>query len=245
MNRKIEKRIVWYLLGFLTFISIISLIPMLKYYCNFKSNEVSTKVSDWGAYGDYLSGTIGVLLSFFATTLSLISIYLTVRITKKIQENEFAHNERINNDNLKLTYLQNKPLPYFNLNKLPNETKIELQNMGTGSLIVNKIFVEYGDAENFRTYNNFRDIFQDEKLSYNESITKFTVNTAPTYILSSDKSKTLLELRPINEKEINNDFKSLNRTCLQILGKCKIVIECEDIFGRTFTEEKTLSFFAN
>lgn len=243
MNKILEKRIIWGLIGFLTLICLISLIPLLKYYCNFKDNEVSTKVSDWGAYGDYLSGTVGVLLSFFATTLSLISIYLTVRITKQIQENEFAHIEKLNKDNLQLTYAQNKPFPYFDLTKLPNESKIELQNMGTGPLIVTKIFINYENNGTPETYNNFKELFQDHKLRHNNTSINFIVNTAPTYILSSDKSKILFKLQLRNEDNRNEDFNTLNRNCLQILAKCKIIIKYEDLFRNTFSEEKSLSFF--
>lgn len=76
-----------------------SIIFLIAYSWNFHSTELSLKTSDWGAFGSYLSGTIG--LSILATTL-----YFLFQTTKqqeellikqdeiiKLQAEEFQRNE--------------------------------------------------------------------------------------------------------------------------------------------------------
>lgn len=66
---------------------IILIVPVFIYLINFK-NGISTENCDWGNFGDYLSGTIGVLFSFF----SIFLIYLTFT-EQRNQQYEYVFNQ--------------------------------------------------------------------------------------------------------------------------------------------------------
>lgn len=81
------------------FIATIIIIPIIiallwqfgKFYCIFNTHPFSINISDWGNFGDYLSGTVGIILSAF-------NIYLLIDLTRKTNKkddnrllNEFRH----------------------------------------------------------------------------------------------------------------------------------------------------------
>jgi len=55
-----------YIFFFALFAVIMSLIPIITYYQFFKDCEISQYPSDWVAFGSFISGTSGIILSFFA-----------------------------------------------------------------------------------------------------------------------------------------------------------------------------------
>ena len=66
--------------------------PMVPYFVKFYAIRASNNTSDWGIFGDYISGTVGTLFSL----LSVILIYITYRnqasqVSKQQFENTFFH----------------------------------------------------------------------------------------------------------------------------------------------------------
>jgi hypothetical protein len=228
-NKSIDLKKVSINIFILTLIAIIfSLVPLLIYYVHFKGLGVSIKPSDWAELGGYISGTSGVILSFFAVVFALTSIYFTVKITKFVQDKE-----------LELTYAQSKPYPYVDLSRYRHQTKVNLQNMGLGPLIVKKITVRYEGGAN---YKNIRDLLNDkvEPKNLKNKDADIKYNTAPEPVLAPNGVITLIEIIPKNEP--NNRFELSQSACRNILKDCEITIKYEDVFNNEFTYSKDLSF---
>lgn len=231
------KRISLYITILLIFVILIALTPLLLYYGKFKEYEVSDIPSDWSDFSIYISGTTGVLLSFFAVTFALISIYFTTRIAKFIQTRDFEFNEKQKKLELKLTHTQNKPYPYLDLANHPKKTLIIMQNMGLGTLIVSKIKVIYKGNEEF---NSFRQLFEVKLNVENTDDIKIKTNTAPNHVLGPNAEKSLLKITP--ESVLNESFESKQLACRNLLKDCNVLLEYEDIFGNKFNYSKELSF---
>jgi len=74
-----------YAIGIVCFLSVTS-IPIICYYNNFKNNKVSLSPSDWGAFGDYLGGTLNPLFGLITVILLLYTIHLqrkSLQLSKK------------------------------------------------------------------------------------------------------------------------------------------------------------------
>lgn len=223
----------------------VSLIPLISYYLAFKDLEVSNQPEDWSSFGSYLSGSVGVLLSFFAVVFALISIYFTTRIAKYIQDNDFDFRTKQAEKELKIIHTQSKPFPYIDLQRLPKKTTITIQNMGLGPLNITKISIVYNKTEEF---TSIRQLF-DNKLPNGNNLTEgiqITYNSAPTHILSPNSSKSILQINPRTENneqnENNENFRYVQSACRSILKDCEVILSCEDIFGNKSEYKKELSF---
>lgn len=220
-----------------SFALLFSLIPILKYYIHFKEFPLSDKPGDWGAFGDYIGGISGTLLNFFAVTFSLISIYLTTRVAKQIQDNEFRFNEIQSKNQLDILFLQNKPYPYLDLAMYHDQISIIIQNMGLGPLIITKWKISYLDKEEYSSFNSFF----DSKLKIKSIDTTIRLNSAPAHILAPNKEKELLWVKPSASK--NENFLLAHNEIRNLLKDTEITIEYEDIFKNQFVFKKKLNFF--
>lgn len=249
MNDTQVKKTSFYLLAFLLLVIGISFTPVIKYYTTAVAVDKTQLVtSEWGSLGSYFSGTVGVLLTFFAMTLSLISIYITIRTSKQVKDKEFQ-----------IIQIQNKPMPYFDFLKYNDETKIDLQNMGTGTMIVTKIVILESDINKNRTeeisYNNFRDLLKDKGfqivyLQDKKLPIEIYYNTAPTYIIPSGKSKELLnvkfnslEMSKENREKDLNTYIDVQNEIRELIRNYTIKIFYKDIFDKEFNFDYNLSFF--
>jgi len=247
MNIK-NKNATPYVLGFFIIICIISLIPLLIYHSNVGILEVSKETGIWGSYGDYISGTVGVMLTFFALTLSLISIYITAITSKQVKDKEFQ-----------IIQIQNKPMPYLDFLKYDNETKIDLQNLGNGTMIITKIEIFnsdiVGNLSSENTYNNFRHLLTENgitKVYLQEKDFPIDVffYTAPSFILQSGKSKELFRIlfndSELNQSSIEMNIKSFNtiqNVIRDLIRKYTVKIYYKDIFDKEFNLQFDLSYF--
>ena len=59
--------------------------PIGLYVWNFRYNSISDNPSDWGVFGDYISGIYG---GFFACIMTVLAIYLARALSKKDQQKE-------------------------------------------------------------------------------------------------------------------------------------------------------------
>jgi len=162
---------------------------------------------------------------------TILSIMLTLRITLKIQKNEFNFRKEQAERDEKLLFYQNKPCPYLDLRNYPEEIRISIQNAGTGPLLITKwnlIFLN-DDVE----YRNFHKLFC-AKL-WNEKEVKINMNTAPTHNIASNGEKELLYVK-IEDVEDMQRVKS-------ILGETTLKFSYEDVFENKFEFTKDLSFF--
>ncbi|MCU0630780.1 MAG: hypothetical protein MUF37_06485, partial [Methanoregulaceae archaeon] len=216
-----------------------AIVPMIVYFSYFKNSIISSQPADWAAFGDYLSGTSGTILSFFAVLFSLISIYFTIRIAKVIQENEFKFNKKQSEIETKLLHQQNMPYPYLDFNKHRDLTQVVLQNGGIGTLIVTKWQIKSADA---KIYSDFHKLL-DDKLTISRNDSKILFNTAENHVIAPNAEKTLLEVTPYDT--YNDNFKHIQNAIRQIICETEVTMEFEDVFSNKSTLVKDLKFFKN
>ena len=231
------KQINNYILRLIALVLVISLVPLLIYLINFKDYDVSTTPSDWSKVSTFISGTTGVLLSFFAVIFALISLLITTIVAKSIQTKDFEFNQKQKELELKITHSQNKPYPYLDLTNYPNKTSITLQNMGLGTLVVSKTIIRYNSNEDFKS---FRRLFKEKLEIDNIRDLKINMNTAPNHVLGPNTEKSLLEITPITSE--NKNSKQNQQIFRDLLKDCEIIMKYEDIFENKFEYRKELSF---
>lgn len=222
------------------FAVIISLIPIITYYNFFKNCQISQNPSDWAAFGSFVGGTSGIVLSFFAVLFSLVSIYITIKISKYIHLNDFNFKTNQAQKELQLTHAQRKPYPYIHLQKLPKLTSIEIQNMGLGPLIINQVRFRYNKNEYYYTINK---LFDAKLKPYNIQEAKIIINSAPNHIIAINSSKSILNITPFHDNEENINFNNIQANCRSILKECEIIINYEDMFKNCFEHSQYLNFF--
>lgn len=208
-------------------------IPLIIYLKSFKGRLIPENPDEWGSLGSYLSGTSGLIFSFFAVVFSLISIYVSATISRKIQK-----------DSEVLIMTQNKPYPYINLIKFPENTSIEIQNMGLGPMIVNDIRIFYGN----NTYTNFRDLLYPVLNELDIHDVRITYDTAPDYVIPTQGSKQLLHISiktPKYNANRNESARILIRTISTVIKDYTISFRYADTFNNWSTYSKTLTFFRN
>lgn len=71
---------------------------LITYWFNFKNNPISSEVGSWGAFGDYVGGTINPILGFF----SFMALLITLDLQRK-QLNKTEEQLELNREELKLT----------------------------------------------------------------------------------------------------------------------------------------------
>jgi hypothetical protein len=102
-----NKQISFKLTSFLFYIGVVvSFIPILVFW-HFFPGKISEEISDWGNWGQYMSGSIGVLLSALTIILVVKSI--------NIQTQEFNAMIENQKESTKLLILQNFENTFFNL----------------------------------------------------------------------------------------------------------------------------------
>ncbi|MFT6922047.1 MAG: putative membrane protein [Crocinitomicaceae bacterium] len=91
MKQFLKNRLIFILLTILSFAVIV---PLIIFIFNFYSQDVSIKISDWGAFGDFLGGVINPIVSILSLLiLTYISIVID-RNSKKTSENLHLRNKK-------------------------------------------------------------------------------------------------------------------------------------------------------
>ncbi|WP_291138775.1 hypothetical protein [Flavobacterium sp. UBA7663] len=243
-----KKRVKYFTITTAVISGVIAVIPIAMYFWNFRYGLSDSK-ADWGTFGDFIGGVVGTIFSLIAVIFSLISIYISLRIAARIHDSEKElHKENITHDverfkrEKELIELQNKPVPYFNLTRFPELTKVELMNNGTGTLIVNKIKIFHKGIY----YPNFSEFLTPlvETDAEPEDDIIFYFNSAPTHVLSPGSSKKIFKLYPENNI-VNKAFTEYQSGCRDLLKDSKITIDYEDIFGNTFEYSYDLIYLKN
>lgn len=75
----------------LFWIVIILLLPFILFFISFDFHDLNT-ISNFGSLGSYLSGTTGFIAAIM-TSISVIVLYYTLRITTKYNERQIKHNQ--------------------------------------------------------------------------------------------------------------------------------------------------------
>ncbi|GEM_PF-5500617 len=70
---------------------IILLLPFILFFISFNFHDLNT-ISNFGSLGSYLSGTTGFIAAIM-TSISVIVLYYTLRITTKYNERQIKHNQ--------------------------------------------------------------------------------------------------------------------------------------------------------
>ena len=216
---------------------LISLVPILVYWCHFKHLSVSDKPGDWGTFGDFVGGISGTFLTFLAVVFSLTSLFFTSRFSKQIQDNEFNFNEAQSKKQLETLHQQSKPYPFLHLSKYNKLTAVTIQNMGLGPLIIKSWKVVYEEHDDFKS---FRHLLERKFLNPQRHIT-IEYNSSPQHILAPNTQKKLLRVRP--KDEASEDFEKDHKELRTMLNKTEVFMEYEDIFGNKFELRKKLDFF--
>jgi len=216
---------------------LIAFVPVICYYFQFRNSLISSQPADWGAFGDFLSGTSGIILSFFAVVFSLVSLYFSTRIAKVIQDNEFKFNEKQSEKELNLLHQQNKPYPYLDFFKHRDMTSVVLQNSGLGTLIVTKWRIKSSDGNEYPDFHKLL----DDKLTISRNDSKILFNTAENHVLAPNSEKLLLEVTPYDSH--NDNFRHVQNAIRQIIMETEVIMEFEDVFSNKTTMTKDLRFF--
>lgn len=216
---------------------IFSLIPIVAYYIKFKGHQISKSTSDWADFGNFISGTSGVILSFFAVVFALTSIYFTIKIAKFIQHRDFLFIEKQNSAQLDLIKTQSKPYPYIDLSRLADSTSISIQNGGLGPLIIENVKIRNKNGEEFE---NLKQLLSPQLKTQNINNVQILYNTASNYIIAPNTSRSILHIKPKLESDKNFHF--IQSLCRDILKDCELTLECTDIYKNEIMYSKKLSF---
>lgn len=222
------------------------IVPLALYIINFWGTSLSENSTSWGDFGSYFGGIIGTIFNAFAVTIALISIYISLRITTKIQEAENKYKEetikreteRFQKE-IELTHKQNKPFPYLDLSRLKNLTKITLSNYGTGPMVVKEIIILYDNNE---AYSHIVQLVKN-KMQAKMKDTIINYNSGPSHIIPAGGSKNLAEILPINEP--TEYFEIVQTEIRDLLNKCKIIVTYEDLFEKEDKIQFSLEFIHN
>ncbi|RDI05495.1 hypothetical protein [Flavobacterium sp. AG291] len=208
-------------------------VPVILYIINFGDEKISKSSADWGTFGDFIGGVMGTILNLITAFLSLISVYITLKIAIRIHENEIKYNqdniireqERFEKE-IELTHAQSKPYPYIDVITFISKTEISIANYGTGPLIIKEFKVIYKNNDEFLhlfalLFNKANDCINNLEVFYDDT---------ETHVISPGKSKQLILLeRGDNVDNLKNE--GYQKICKEILMDSKIFIVYEDIFG--------------
>lgn len=211
------------------------LIP-LKLYLMIFNGELSNDSTDWGNFGAYFGGVVGTLFGLIAVIFSLISIFITIRISNYIHLREIAFNEKNAEDQIKLIHKQNKPFLYIDLKNQPKMIEISLWNYGNGPLIISSLQLWH---EHKKLKNNFTDFFDFIDFSFKQEL-KLTFNTGKQFVIAPNGCRTLLrleELLPNSEL-----YKKIDIVTRKKFLKTELSINYEDIFGNQVNDHGSLDF---
>lgn len=204
MNKTLVKILVWFLI-------LINIIFIGLYLCKFNFGLSNTH-SDWGDFGDYSSGTIGVCLSL----LTVFFMYLTFKEQRKERfENNFQQyttNYYSLINLIKENWLHNTPTDYINGREIFGRafTQIDINNPE------NTFKKIYGIHENvfhhfcnylvelFEIIYNNNDLDKEEQENYINRF--FSMLSIFELVFFAYFVKYLLDNR--NSKEINDFMKS-------------------------------------
>jgi hypothetical protein len=207
-------------------------VPVIFYFTNFGTSELSESESVWGAFGDFIGGTVGTFLNLIAAFLSLIGVYITLKIATRIHEseNEFNQNNIIRettrfNKEIELIHKQNKPYPDIEILSYHDKLQISIVNYGIGPLIIKDLQIKYNDRINYKF------LYQALEANVNLDRCKAYYNTSSVLTLSPDHSKRLILIEGNKE---GSELSKLLDDCIKHLMKCEIVVIFEDIFENKY-----------
>jgi len=243
IDPKIIKKIIWTISTTTIFFTSI---PLIFYFMKFH-HGLSNSKADWGTFGDFIGGIVGTLFSLIAVFFSIISVYITLKISMRIHSNEQELNrqnsiretERFQKE-IELITKQNKPFLYLDLSNYATCVKVNVMNQGTGTLIIDKTEYNY----NGKTYDELGHLIIENttKLNYVDDIS-FFVNSAKNHVIAPGTQKMFLTVEPIGDPTEN--FITFFRELRDCLSKTTLTFTCQDIFENEFIYEDGLAFLHN
>ncbi len=224
-DKKKSFKYLWLLIGGV-FLLFIAAVPVFLYFNQFgfilpKNRE------DCGLMGDFIGGTTNAILNFFTLIFSLLAVYISVRISYKIQtRNEIQ------------LQMQSKPIPFVRLVSFPNKISIEIQNMGVGSMIITDIkLVKEKDGKEV-SYPHFRELLEKEGIL--EEGIEFTYDTSPDFALAPNFDVKILLIDAVVSDNLIK-MESM-RKIKSVIGEYTLKFEYKDVFDKIGYHEKQLSF---
>lgn len=219
-----------------------TVLPIVFYLLEF-DGSLSVNHSDWGAFGDYIGGTVGTLFNLAAVMFSFLSIYITLQIATRIHENEQKFNlESINHEKerfkreIELIHKQNKPFPTINFNRFKDKSEIILSNNGPGTLIITQLEVFYEE----KVYIDFTHLILEKLLKPEYSKIRILIDSAKKHIINSGGSRCLFSF---DDMEIDKGlFSKFNIECRALIEKTTVKFYYEDIFENKYIIEESLEF---
>lgn len=127
LSKKVIRKFL-ILIGFSTLLLIA--IPIGLYFYKFGFDQLSNEQSVWGTFGDFIGGTVGTVFSLLATVLSLISIYITLKIAEILQNSDQNKRE----DDIKFLHLQHMPVAHVGVIQGHESFEVIINNFGLGPL---------------------------------------------------------------------------------------------------------------
>lgn len=153
------------------------------FYSKFSNHVLSEDISQWGQTGDYFGGILNPIISLMSL---LVLGYITLRISQI--EHERAR--------------QNiAPLPDILIDDYETHIRIDLRNHGIGPMIVKEIIFKDLNTEETQIFNLLPTMPQEFIRNW--------WNTNYNSIITSNSSKTLLSIRPMDTGMIEPGHKIL------------------------------------
>lgn len=209
-----------------TFLLIVALVlllaPLLAYFFNFRSFEISKDIKDWADFGSYLNGT-------FMPLIVLAGSIITWRLG--------IISESRNKTTLKLDQQKHRPLMHLSYYDAEDKIEIKIENKGLGALTITNY-----QLINLLTKESKGGIFEclpEVRRGYFENYSGNQNN----YVLKANEEKQLLLLEK-RDTEKNEDFiKDVERVRIE-LAKYKVVIDYKDVYDTQMpTYERSLEWF--
>ena len=164
---------------------------------------------------------VGILFSSICNVVIAFLLYRKTSNSYKLEEKSKEETRKMQNmHNIKSV----QPLAFIACNQIGDSIKIEIRNYGLGAMIIRGISIKNINTEN-QEFNELYKIFPE-----NIWIHRYSVDIKGRPIKPNGGSITLVEFKNLNDKE----SKSIKKT----LGKYKIIVEYQDIYGNQDFKEK-------
>jgi hypothetical protein len=170
---------------------------------------------------------IGILISSICSVIIAFLLYKRTSSSYKLEEKSRNETKEIQNEMKKMQneyYLKSvQPIPFIACNQIGGSIKIEIRNYGLGAMIVRNISIKDRNSEN-QEYNALYKIFPENIKIYKYSVDIKGRPIAPNGYI------TLIDFEDLNGDE--------SKSVRDILGKYKIIVEYQDVYGNKEDKEK-------
>ncbi len=188
--------------------------PILIYFYNFNTGQLSTNNQDWGNFGDYINGTLSPVIAFLGVVVSFLIWFIS-----------HIHNKTI----IEKQEMEKRPLANISYSDFEEKLEVNLWNKGLGPLIVVKYLVRN------TTTNEERSGIYDWISDLGFQLNNYSGNQDNLVLRPGDKINLI---RLLQEKESEQTFSVKRQKLRETLQHLEVEIEYDDIYNRNRTKYK-------